>query len=158
MKQALIGVVLFAAGAAAGAWVTGSRAGDPAPAADAGKTESGAPVQRAADAPQRYALQAWEGCRPLQAGDAFTGPVTRTLTLSDGRSVQVSLVPVTRDNGARVFDALVASGGGSARSQIGFESPLLAEGVLMRAVDLDGVQREVGGGADYIHRPHPMAR
>ena len=103
----------------------------------------------------RYALQAWEGCRSVQAGDAFTGPITRTLTLSDGSSVEVSLVPATRDNGAVVFDTLVKSGGGSSRTQIAFNSPLLADGVLMRPVDLREVMREVSGDAAYLHGPHP---
>lgn len=145
MKHALAGLALFAAGAALGTWIAANRATDSASASDV-------PLGR-------YALQAWEGCRALPTGDAFAGPVTRTLALSDGRSVQVSLVPASRDNGALVFDALVKqSGVGSTRSQIGFQSPLLADGVLMRAVDLDGVAREVGGDAAYLHRPHPMAQ
>lgn len=144
MRHALAGLVLFAAGAALGTWLAG-RAAIPEGAG-------------AKDAPSRYALQAWEGCRPLEAGDAFEGPVTRTLALSDGRSLQVSMVPVTRDNGTRVFDTLVKVGGSSSRSQTGFQSPLLADGVLMRPVDLDAVSREVSGGAEYVHAPHPMAQ
>jgi hypothetical protein len=152
MKHALAGLALFAAGAVSGTWWAGARA------ADADANANADPRASVSTAPERYALQAWEGCRPLEAGGAFTGPVTRTLALADGRSVQVSLVPATRDNGALVFDTLVRSAVGSSRSQVGFESPLLADGVLMRAVDLDGVSREVSGNAAYLHGPHPMAR
>ena len=158
MKQALMGLALFVAGAVLATWWAGSRAAHATsastPTADASAT---APSTPTADAvATRYALQAWEGCRPLQAGDAFTGPITRTLALSDGRSVEVSLVPATRDNGARVFDTLVKSGTGSSRTQVAFNSPLLADGVLMRPVDLDEVSREIGGDATYLHGPHPM--
>lgn len=157
MKNGLTGLTLFAAGALlATGWAElhEARAG--------GSTAPASPAMAAAPAddtaPTRYALQAWEGCRPLQAGDAFTGPVTRSLVLSDGRKVDVSLAPATRENGARVFDTLVRAGTGSSRSQVGFQSPLLVDGVLLRAVDLDGASREVAGDAAYLHAPHPMAR
>ncbi len=152
MKQAVIGVVLFAAGAALGTWLGGARAADAATDAKAALASPPSPK------PTRYALQAWEGCRPLDAGDAFDGPVTRTLSLSGGNSVEVALVPVTRDNGAVVFDALVKGSAGSVRSQVGFHSPLLAEGVLLRASDLGEVKREVSGDAPHLHGPHPMAK
>lgn len=158
MKQVLIGAALFAAGAALATWWAESRAVEATPAsaptAEVAATPSGTPTS--GTAPARYALQAWEGCRSLQAGDAFTGPITRTLTLSDGRNVEVSLVPATRENGTLVFDTLVKSGGSSSRTQIAFNSPLLADGVLMRPVDLDAVSREVSGDAAYLHGPHPM--
>lgn len=158
MKHALAGLALFAAGAGLGAWWAGARAADAGADAGAGARAVASTGTGTDTAPERYALQAWEGCRPLETGGAFAGPVTRTLALADGRSVQVSLVPATRDNGALVFDTLVKSAIGSSRSQVGFESPLLADGVLMRAVDLDGVSREVSGNAAYLHGPHPMAQ
>lgn len=154
MKQVLIGAGLVVAGAALGAWLGGQRTAEGAAPDTAPR-----PVPAAGTAqPQRYALQAWEGCHPLEAGGAFAGPVTRTLALSGGGSVEVSLVPAVRDNGELVFDTLVKGASGSARSQVGFQGVLLAEGVLLRAVDLDAVQREVSGGAAYLDAPHPMAR
>ncbi|MFP7723014.1 hypothetical protein [Lysobacter sp. A3-1-A15] len=172
MKQALIGLMLFAAGAALATWWAGNRADTrtdtetgapsatapaPAPANANANANANAHAPAAGTAARRYALQAWEGCRPLQAGDAFTGPVTRTLSLSDGSSVEVSLVPATRENGSLVFDTLVKATGSSSRSQTSFQSPLLVDGVLMRPVDLDQVSRDVSGAAAYLDGPHPMA-
>lgn len=150
MKQALAGLALFALGAAVATAVARRTL------ADAAGTPPAA-VETPAN-PVRYALQAWEGCRPVEAGGAVNGPTTRTLALADGRTVGVSLVPVRRDNGVLVFDTLLRHGSGSSRSQLGVHSMLLSVGLLLRAVDLDGVSREVSGAADYIQRPHPMAR
>lgn len=156
MKHALAGIALFAAGAALGSWLTGARgAPETAPAAPTTAPPAAAP---AASGGGRFALQAWEGCRPLEAGGEIRGPTTRSLSLSDGRRLQVALVPVRRDDGTPVFDTLVKyAGGGGSRSQLGAESLLLTDGVLLRASDLDGVDREVRGPAAYIHAPHPMA-
>lgn len=169
MKQVLIGAILFAAGAALATWYAESRSADVTSTtlhsaevvvttprsltAVVAPTPSSASTANSASA--HFALQAWEGCRSLQAGDAFSGPITRTLTLSDGSSVEVSLVPAKRDNGAQVFDTFVKSGGGSSRTQIAFNSPLEVDGVLMRPVDLREVMREVSGDAAYLHGPHP---
>ena len=138
MKTLLAGAALFAAGAAVG--ILGAR------------------TRGAADAPARFALQAWEGCRPVDAGGTISGAVTRTLVLADGRRAEVSVVPVRRDNGTPVFDTLVRLGAASMRGQIGAQSMVLSDGLLLRAVDLDAVSRETTGPADYIHRPHAMAR
>lgn len=172
MKHALIGLLLFVAGAALGTWWSGHRA--------ANSTSSGTPTASVAGAPSstpaagvaaqspdnanagaatgaaRYALQAWEGCRPLDGGEAFTGPTTRTLTLSNGKSMEVALAPTTRVNGTLVFDTLVKGAIASTRTQTAFNGPLLVDGVLLRPVDLDAVTREVSGDAAYLHGPHPM--
>lgn len=80
----MVAVLAAALGLAAGWWLAGNPSAGAATASATESTQASAP---------KYALQAWEGCRALDAGTAFDGPAQRTLTLSDGRSLQLSLVP-----------------------------------------------------------------